>query len=132
MSSSAENIIPPTVSLEEFRQRIPEGEFFAGKEWRWSPIPYRLSPSLAKELDSMGHRLLQFSEACELLYRLSVDGRQPAWIAELLDRGKSPAIVAIGRDPAFRGAIARVIRPDLVVRRGLRSASWIRYPVASV
>ena len=115
MSSSAENIIPPTVSLEEFRQRIPEGEFFAGKEWRWSPIPYRLSPSLAKELDSMGHRLLQFSEACELLYRLSVDGRQPAWIAELLDRGKSPAIVAIGRDPAFRGAIARVIRPDLVV-----------------
>lgn len=63
----------------------------------------------------MGHRLLQFAEACDLLYRQSVDGRQPEWIAELLDRGKPPEIVALGRDPAFRGAIARVIRPDLVV-----------------
>ena len=105
----------PSVSLEELRRRVPEGELFAGKEWRWSPVPYRLSTSLAKELDSMGHRLLQFAEACELLCRLSVDGRQPAWIADLLERGKSPEIVALGRDPAFRGAIARVIRPDLVL-----------------
>ena len=103
------------VGLEELRQRVPKGEFFAGKEWRWSPLPFRLAPALAKELDSMGHRLLQFAEACELLYRQSVDGRQPAWIAEILDQGKPPEIVALGRDVAFRGAIARVIRPDLVI-----------------
>jgi len=113
--SQPESPQPTIVSLEELRQRVPEGELFAGKEWRWSPSPYRLSPTLAKELESMGHRLTQFAEACDLLYRQSVDGRQPEWIAELLDRGKPPELVALGRDAAFRGAIARVIRPDLVL-----------------
>ena len=103
------------VELVELQQLVPEGELFAGKEWRWSPIPFRLAPLLAKELDTMGYRLLQFAEACELLYRQSVEGKQPHWIAELLDRGKPPEVVALGRDPAFRGSIARVIRPDLVI-----------------
>ena len=113
--SGAVNPTESPVSLEQLRERIPEGELFAGKEWRWSPIPYKLSPARTKELDSMGYRLMQFSEACDLLYRQSADGRQPAWIAELLDRGKPPGVVALGRDPAFRVAIARVIRPDLVL-----------------
>ena len=102
-------------SLGELKQRIPGGILFAGKEWRWAPEPHRLAPSLARELESMGHRLLQFAEACELLYRQSAEGKQPAWVAELLDRGKPPGVVALGRDPAFRGQIARVIRPDLIV-----------------
>lgn len=114
MSSEIESL-SHWIGLEELRKRVPDGELFAGKEWRWSPLPFHLAPALARELDSMGHRLLQFSEACELLYRQSVDGRQPGWIFELLDRGKPPEIVAIGRDPAFRGSIARVIRPDLVI-----------------
>lgn len=105
----------PSLSLEELRGRVPGVELFAGKEWRWSPVPYRLAPKLAKELESMGHRLLQFAEACDLLYRQSVEGRQPAWIAALLDRGKPPEVVAMGREVSFRGQIARVIRPDLVL-----------------
>lgn len=105
----------PAIPLGELRQRVPEGELFAGKEWRWSPAPYVLPRHLADELESMGHRLLQFAEACELLYRRSVEGKQPSWIAELLDRGKPQEVVALGRDPAFKGAIARVIRPDLVL-----------------
>jgi hypothetical protein len=103
------------VSLEELRRRIPKGELFAGKEWRWAPSPYALDGKLARELESMGHRLLQFAEACDLLYRQSVEGRQPSWISELLDRGKPPEVVALGRNPAFRGQIARVIRPDLIL-----------------
>jgi hypothetical protein len=103
------------VTLEELRKKVPEGAFFEGKEWQWSPLPFRLPPALAKELDGMGHRLLQFVEACDLLYRQSVDGRQPGWIAELLDQGKPSELVALGRNPAFRGEIARVIRPDLVI-----------------
>jgi len=103
------------VALEELRRRVPEGELFAGKEWRWAPSPYSLDGKLARELESMGHRLLQFAEACDLLYRQSVDGRQPSWIAELLDRGKPPEVVALGRNSAFRGQTARVIRPDLIV-----------------
>ncbi len=103
------------VSLGNLRQQIPEGEFFAGKTWRWSPIPFRLAPALSKELETMGHRLLQFAEACELLYRQSVEGKQPSWISKILDRGKPPGVVALGRDPAFKGAIAQIIRPDLVL-----------------
>lgn len=63
----------------------------------------------------MGHRLLQFTQACDLLYRQSVQGKQPAWIASLLDRGKPDEIVALGRDEAFKGQIASVIRPDLIL-----------------
>lgn len=107
--------LPSDVSLEELRSRVPEGDLFAGKEWRWSPAPYLLPGKLAAEFESMGHRLLQFAEACDLLYRQSVDGRQPGWIAELLDRGKPPELIALGRDAAFKGQIARVIRPDLVL-----------------
>jgi len=103
------------VPLEDLKNSIPQGNLFAGKEWRWSPVPYRLDPRLADELDSMGHRLRQFSEACDLLYRQSVNGRQPGWIADLLDRGKPREIIELGRDPTFSGAIAQVIRPDLLV-----------------
>ena len=105
----------PGPSLDELKLQVPEGELFAGKEWRWSPIPYRLSDLRVKELESMGHRLLQFSQACELLYRQSIEGAQPRWIAELLDRGKPSGVVTLGRDPVFRGQIARVIRPDLIL-----------------
>lgn len=110
----ANEAVPGGVPLEELRSRVPHGDLFAGKEWRWAPEPFRLTATLAGELEVMGHRLLQFAEACDLLYRQSVDGRQPAWIAELLDRGKPPGVVALGRDPLFKGEIARVIRPDLV------------------
>ena len=110
-STTAEQVIP----LVELKARLPERELFAGKEWRWSPRPHLLAPSLAKDLDSMGHRLLQFAEACDLLYRQSADGRQPSWIAELLDRGKPQEVIALGRDAVFRGQIAKVIRPDLLV-----------------
>ena len=33
----------------------------------------------------------------------------------LLDRGKPQHLVDLGRNPCFKGAIARVIRPDLIV-----------------
>lgn len=103
------------VPLAKLLGRIPEGALFAGKDWRWSPVPHALPAKLASELESMGHRLLQFAEACDLLYRQSAEGKQPPWIAELLDRGKPPEVVALGRDQAFKGQIARVIRPDLIV-----------------
>ena len=103
------------IPLADLRKRVPEKSLFDGKEWKWAPSPFRLSPELAGELESMGHRLLCFSEACDLLYRQSVDGRQPSWISELLDQGKPSEVVSLGRDPAFRGSTARVIRPDLVV-----------------
>jgi hypothetical protein len=103
------------ISLGEILSRFPESELFGGKTWRWAPEPYRLPPKLVRELESMGHRLLQFNQACELLYRQSVHGKQPAWIASLLDRGKPHDVVALGRHEAFKGQTPSVIRPDLIL-----------------
>lgn len=105
----------PVIPLPEILSRFPEGELFGGKSWRWSPEPYRLDPKLVRELESMGHRLLRFNQACDLLYRQSVQGKQPAWIAGLLDRGKPKEVVALGRAEAFKGRTASVIRPDLIL-----------------
>lgn len=112
MSTSAHQAPIP---LGEILSRFPESELFGGKTWRWAPEPYRLDPKLLRELESMGHRLLQFNQACDLLYRQSVQGKQPAWIAALLDRGKPDEVVALGRDDAFKGQTASVIRPDLIL-----------------
>ena len=41
---------------------------------------------------------MRFVRACNQLYRFSVSGRQPEWIAELLDRGKPAELVALQRE----------------------------------
>lgn len=94
---------------------MPTEGLFAEKAWRQSPEPFFVSPEFQKSLEQLGHRLSQFNLACDLLYRLSCERRQPAWIAELLDRGKPSALVALARAKAFRGQVARVIRPDLLL-----------------
>lgn len=93
---------------------MPSEGLFAEKVWRQSPEPFFITPEVQRSLEQLGHRLHQFNGACDLLYRLSAEGRQPAWIAELLDRGKPPELIALARAKAFRGDVARVIRPDLL------------------
>ncbi|WP_240893733.1 hypothetical protein [Limisphaera ngatamarikiensis] len=103
------------------RQRIPPGGLFAGESWRISPVPYVLPPELAKELEGLGRVLLQFYRALDLLYRQSVAGKQPAWVAGLLDRGKPADLIAWQRHAGFRHELPRVIRPDvLVTAEGLK------------
>ncbi len=97
------------------REQIPEGGLFAGLDWRISPEPFPLDEKLAKEIDSLGRVLLQFYRAVNLLYRRSVEGKQPAWVAELLDRGKPPELIELQRSPAFKSDVPRVIRPDILL-----------------
>jgi hypothetical protein len=97
------------------RESLPKGGLFHEKTWRVSPRAFPVSQKFAAELDQLGHWLRQFLSACNQLYRLSADGRQPAWIAELLDRGKPAELVEIARDRRFRDEIPGVIRPDLVL-----------------
>jgi hypothetical protein len=59
--------------------------------------------------------LLQFYRSVNLLYRKSVEGKQPAWVAEWLDRGKPAHLVALQRHAAFKSELPRVIRPDLLL-----------------
>ncbi|MBX9743220.1 MAG: hypothetical protein K2W99_06765 [Chthoniobacterales bacterium] len=103
--------------LQSLQAAMPEEGLFAEKVWRQSPEPFLMAPNVQKSLEQLGHRLNQFNVACDLLYRLSYEGRQPVWIAELLDRGKPPELIALARVKAFRGSVANVIRPDLLLTK---------------
>jgi len=59
--------------------------------------------------------VLQFYRAVNLLYRQSAEGKQPAWVAELLDQGKPADLIELQRSSAFKGDVPRVIRPDLLL-----------------
>jgi hypothetical protein len=106
---------PAAEAAHFIRKQIPAGGLFAGLDWRISPEPFPLGENLAKEIDSLGRVLLQFYRAVNLLYRRSVEGKQPAWVAELLDRGKPPELIELQRSPAFKSDVPRVIRPDILL-----------------
>jgi hypothetical protein len=105
------------------RAALPPGGLFAGHEWRISPAPFRLEPKLAKELESLGRVLLQFYRAVNLLYRKSVEGKQPEWVARWLDAGKPPELTELQRSPAWKNDVPRVIRPDLLLTEEGMSAT---------
>ncbi len=113
-------MIAPTAADELGRARrvraaLPAAGLFADKAWRVSPRAFPVTARFAADLDQLGYRLHQFLRACNQLYRLSAEGRQPAWIADRLDRGKPPDLVAASRERIFRDEIPAVIRPDLVL-----------------
>lgn len=97
------------------RDRIPPGGLFAGMDWRISPTPFSLGRKMADDLEKLGRVLLQFNKAVNRLYRLSLEGKQPAWVATLLDQGKPEPLLDLQRDAAFKNDLPRVIRPDLLI-----------------
>jgi hypothetical protein len=97
------------------RDQIPSHGLFAGQEWRISPAPFSLGAQLAKELETLGRVLLQFNRAINLLYRKSLEGKQPQWIHHLLDQGKPPELIELQRHPTFKNEVPRVIRPDILL-----------------
>jgi len=97
------------------REQMPKDGLFAGHEWRVSPSPFRLGTQLAKDLDSLGRILLQFYRSVNLLYRKSVEGKQPGWVAQWLDQGKPQELIELQRSPALKNDVPRVIRPDLLL-----------------
>ena len=94
---------------------MPTEGLFAGQEWRVSPAPFKLDDKLGKELDSMGRVLLQFYRAVNLLYRKSVEGKQPEWVARWLELGKPSELIELQRSSALKNETPRVIRPDLLL-----------------
>ena len=105
----------PLETARAVRAAMPGGGLFHEKEWRIAPAPFALPEGFAPELGKLGYRLTLFLRACDQLYRQSVKGRQPAWVAELLDAGKPAELVAFQRECGLAGDIPRVIRPDLVL-----------------
>jgi hypothetical protein len=94
---------------------MPPGGLFAGQEWRISPEPFRLPSRLTDEIESLGRVLLTFYRAVNLLYRQSVAGKEPRWVAEWLDLGKPADLIQLQRSPSLKNEIPRVIRPDLLL-----------------
>ena len=67
------------------------------------------------KIESLGRVLLQFYRAVNLLYRKSVEGKQPEWIARWLDQGKPAELIELQRSLAFKNEMPRVIRPDILL-----------------
>jgi hypothetical protein len=105
----------PLESAHAVHGALPKGGLFHEKEWRIAPRPFALPDGLAVELEKLGYRLLLFLRACDQLYRQSVKGRQPAWVAEILDAGKPAELIAFQQECGLAGDIPRVIRPDLIL-----------------
>ena len=97
------------------RNQMPPEGLFAGHEWRVSPAPFKLDAKLGKELDSLGRVLLQFYRAVNLLYRKSVEGKQPEWVARWLELGKPAELIELQRAITLKNETPRVIRPDLLL-----------------
>jgi hypothetical protein len=105
----------PQQAATFIRDSRPSGGLFAGMEWQVSPTPFPLGESLAKEIESLGRVLLQFYRATNLLYRKSVEGKQPEWVARWLDLGKPAELIELQRSVAFKNDVPRVIRPDILL-----------------
>ncbi len=102
-------------ALASLRSAFPAEGLFAEKSFLLSPEPLRLAAPLVAELGKLGHRLFIFQRAQNELYQRSLSGKAPAWIAELLDRGKPPELLALTRAKAMRGELPAIIRPDLLL-----------------
>ena len=115
MDKSAPDFVNPAEQAKLIRDSIPAGGLFAGMEWKISPTPFPLGENLAREIESLGRVLLQFYRAANLLYRKSVEGKQPEWVARWLDLGKPRELIELQRSVAFKNEIPRVIRPDILL-----------------
>ncbi len=97
------------------RDQLPAGGLFAGLTWRISPQAFPLSPDLIARLEALGPHLLAFYRACNVMYRHSVEGKLPSWIADYLDAGKPKELIEFSRLGRFKGHVPRVIRPDVIL-----------------
>ena len=98
-----------------FTNSTEEGTEQSGPGWRISPQPLTLSTAQWAQLQAMGPMLLQFQTACDTLYKESIKGRQPTWVADLYDQGKPEALLELSRSKRFKKAQPCVIRPDLLM-----------------
>ena len=118
----------PTASASLDRARavaaaMPQGGLFADTRWRIAPRAFPISPALAARLETLGPQLFAFYRACNLLYRFSLRGTLPRWIAAYLDAGKPSALIEASGHARFKAAVPRVIRPDILVQEDASDGS---------
>src|SRR5882672_8047315 len=113
----------PDLSYEQIHAALAAQSLFEDKTWQLSPEAWPVSPDQLAQLEAIGVACLEFHQALETLYLRSVAGKNllrnkpllAPWVADYLDRGKPPELIAHARDPKNRGAFPAVIRPDLLL-----------------
>ncbi|MCD6051787.1 MAG: hypothetical protein K0Q55_3196 [Verrucomicrobia bacterium] len=122
MSATSTAPLPEAVA-QSVRAALPSEGLFAGETWRCATQPFALGEDVIGRVDKLGRIFLQFYRALNLLYRQSVDGKQPAWVADWLERGKPADLIELQRSSALKGELPRVIRPDLLITENGFAAS---------
>jgi hypothetical protein len=113
----------PDLSYEQIKTALSGQSLFEDKTWQLSPQAWPLTPEQVAELEQIGTACLEFHQALETLYLRSAAGKNllrnkpllAPWVADYLDRGKPPELVAHARDPKNRGVFPTVLRPDLLL-----------------
>src|SRR5258707_4312774 len=101
--------------IDIIRKAFPKEGLFAEKDWHLSPDAFPIEKKFLTEIEQLGHRLFVFQRACNQLYQLSVNGKQPEWVARYLDAGKPKELIEFSRRKEIRDDLPRVIRPDLIL-----------------
>jgi hypothetical protein len=110
--------LPLSAAVERARyvqEQLPAGGLFAGMTWRIAPEAFALPAELVAKLEALGPALLAFYRACNTLYRHSLAGKQPKWVAEYLDAGKPARLLEISRQERIKSHVPRVLRPDVIL-----------------
>ncbi len=113
----------PDLSHEHLRAAFAAQSLFEDKTWQLSPDAWPLTAEQHAQLEVIGPACFEFHQALETLYLRSVAGKNllrnkpllTPWVADYLDRGKPPHLIAHARDPKNRGAFPTVLRPDLLL-----------------
>jgi len=113
----------PDLHYETLRHAFSSQSLFEDKTWQLSPEAWPISSEQLAQLEQIGAACLEFHQAMETLYLRSAAGKNllrnkpllAPWVADYLDRGKSPELIKHARDPKNRGAFPTVLRPDLLL-----------------
>lgn len=103
------------LTREDLATRAGQVGYSPERAWLFSPEPFVLTEAQGEQLERLAHPLRMFQHGCDEIYRRSVNGSLPAWIAELFDAGKPAWLVEAQRSARLRDAFPRVIRPDLLL-----------------
>lgn len=113
----------PDLALDTLKSAFSAQALFEDKTWQLSPQAWPLTAEQGRELEQIGQACFEFHQALETLYLRSAAGKNllrnkpllAPWVADYLDRGKPPELVAHARDPKNRGLFPTVLRPDLLL-----------------
>ena len=111
------------LKYETLKAAFAAQSLFEDKTWRLSQDAWPILAAQAQELEAIGAACLEFHQALEALYLKSASGRNllrnkpltAPWVADYLERGKPPGLVAHARSPKTRGMFPTVLRPDLLL-----------------